>query len=93
MMYRGDRDVANRWQPKRYHQMQTDLEALKNAPDFDREFIAQMIPHHQMAVMMSTMLANRAEHSEIRTLAQSIIQSQSAEIGQMQQWEQTWYPQ
>jgi uncharacterized protein (DUF305 family) len=93
MMYRGDRDVANRWQPRRYHQMQTDLAALKNAPDFDREFMAQMIPHHQMAVMMSTMLANRAEHPEIRTLAQSIIKSQSAEIDQMQQWDQTWYPQ
>lgn len=73
--------------------MGTDLYALTNATDFDREFIEQMIPHHQMAIMMSTMVANSATHPEIRELAQSIIRSQGAEIEQMQQWYQTWYTQ
>lgn len=73
--------------------MGTDLYALTNTTDFDREFIEQMIPHHQMAIMMSTMVANSATHPEIRELAQSIIRSQSAEIEQMQQWYQTWYAQ
>jgi uncharacterized protein (DUF305 family) len=73
--------------------MGTDLIALKNAPDFDQEFILQMVPHHQMEVMMSSMVASSATHLEVRTLAQSIIRSQSAEIEQMQQWYQTWYPQ
>ncbi|MBW4623050.1 MAG: DUF305 domain-containing protein [Cyanosarcina radialis HA8281-LM2] len=71
--------------------MQMDLNALKNAADFDREFIRQMIPHHQMAVMMSQMVLKSATHSEIRTLAQSIIKSQNAEIEQMRQWYQSWY--
>ena len=66
--------------------MKTDLDALKKAPDFDREFVRQMIPHHQMAVMMAQMASERAAHPEIRTLAQSIITSQSAEIAQMQGW-------
>ena len=73
--------------------MATDLEALKTTTDFDRAFIAQMIPHHQMAIMMSTMVVNSATHPEIRALAGSISRSQSAEIEQMQQWYQTWYPQ
>ena len=64
----------------------TDLDALKKAPDFDKEFVRQMIPHHQMAVMMAKMASERASHPEIRTLAQSIITSQSAEIAQMQGW-------
>lgn len=71
--------------------MGTDLAALKNAPDFDREFIEQMIPHHEMAIMMASMVLDRAEHPEIRNLAQSIIRSQSTEIEQMQQWYQTWF--
>jgi uncharacterized protein (DUF305 family) len=71
--------------------MQMDLNALKNAPDFDREFIRQMIPHHQMAVMMSQMAIESSNHSEIRTLARSIIKSQNAEIEQMRQWYRTWY--
>jgi uncharacterized protein (DUF305 family) len=70
--------------------MKTDLNALKQAPDFDREFVRQMIPHHQMAVKMAQMALERATHPEIRTLAQSIITSQSAEIVQMQGWQQAW---
>lgn len=68
--------------------MNMNLESLKNASDFDKEFIRQMIPHHQMAVMMSQMALNRATHSQIRDLAQAIIKSQTAEIQQMQQWYQ-----
>lgn len=71
--------------------MEMDLEALKNASDFDAEFIRQMIPHHRMAVMMSRMALNRANRPEIRNLAQSIINSQTAEIRQMGQWYQAWY--
>jgi uncharacterized protein (DUF305 family) len=67
-----------------------DLEALKSAPDFDREFIRQMIPHHQMAVMMARMVLN-SDRPEIRNLAESIIKSQTAEIAQMRQWYQAWY--
>jgi uncharacterized protein (DUF305 family) len=51
-----------------------------------------MIPHHQMAIMMSTMVLNSARNQEIRDLAQAIIDGQSAEIQQMQEWYQTWYP-
>jgi uncharacterized protein (DUF305 family) len=67
-----------------------DLQALKDATDFDREFVRQMIPHHQMAVMMAGMLQRRSDRPEMKTLAAEIIQSQTAEIQQMQQWYQTW---
>ncbi len=70
--------------------MKTDIDALKKAPDFDKEFIRQMIPHHQMAVKMAQMASGRAVRPEIRTLAQSIIKSQNAEIAQMQGWQQAW---
>lgn len=71
--------------------MHTDLVALKNASDFDKEFIRQMIPHHQMAVHMAQMALNQKTRPEIRTLAQSIIKSQTAEIKQMQGWQQAWF--
>ena len=70
--------------------MKTDLNALKQAPDFDKEFVRQMIPHHQMAVKMAQMASGRAARPEIRALAQSIIKSQNAEIAQMQGWQQAW---
>ena len=71
--------------------MNMDLETLKNAPDFDKEFIRQMIPHHQSAVKMSEMIAKKTTKPEIRNLAKSIIKNQTAEIKQMEQWYQTWY--
>lgn len=70
--------------------MDMSLESLKNASDFDKEFIRQMISHHQSAVMMAQMVLNSATHPQINNLAQAIIKSQTAEIQQMQQWDQAW---
>jgi uncharacterized protein (DUF305 family) len=72
--------------------MRVDLATLQTAPDFDRAFIEAMIPHHQMAIMMATMVENQAPHAEARELARSIIKTQSAEIAQMEQWYKAWYP-
>lgn len=68
-----------------------DLETLRNADNFDQEFIRQMIPHHQMAVMMAQMVFDTANKPEIRELAQTIITTQTVEINQMQQWNQEWF--
>lgn len=71
--------------------MNPDLEALKAAPDFDRAFIEEMIPHHQMGVMMAQMALVHGDRPEIRTLAESIVKAQTAEIKQMEAWYQAWY--
>jgi uncharacterized protein (DUF305 family) len=70
--------------------MKMDIDALKIAKDFDKEFVRQMIPHHQMAVMMAQMASKRAAHSQTRNLTKSIIKSQNAEIAKMQGWQQAW---
>ena len=70
--------------------MKMDIDALKTAKDFDKEFVRQMIPHHQMAVMMAQMASKRAAHPDLRNLARSIIKSQNAEISKMQGWQQAW---
>jgi uncharacterized protein (DUF305 family) len=70
--------------------MKMDIDALKTAKDFDKEFVRQMIPHHQMAVMMAQMASKRAAHSQTRNLTKSIVKSQNAEIAKMQEWQQAW---
>jgi uncharacterized protein (DUF305 family) len=52
--------------------------------DFDRMFLQMMIPHHDAAIAMAQQALTQAEHPEIKTLAQSIITTQRAEIGEMQ---------
>ena len=59
--------------------------------EFDQLFIDMMVPHHQGAVEMALIAQARAEHQEIKDLAQAILQSQSAEIDQMRAWRQAWY--
>jgi uncharacterized protein (DUF305 family) len=71
--------------------MNGDLTNLANAKDFDKAFITQMIPHHEMAVMMSAMVLVNGQHPELRDLARSIINGQSAEIDSMRTWYKAWY--
>jgi uncharacterized protein (DUF305 family) len=68
-----------------------DTRTLTGAQPFDRAFIEQMVPHHQMAVMMATMALPRVEQPELRQLLLSIIGDQSSEISSMGQWYRAWY--
>ncbi len=67
-----------------------DLERLENAQDFDQAFVEDMIPHHQMAVMMASMLKNGTQREEMKKLADNIINSQTAEINTMRGWLVDW---
>lgn len=70
---------------------QNDTQALENAPDFDKAFIEEMIPHHQLAIIMAQMLKTGTKRPEMLNLANNITESQSKEIEQMQSWYKSWY--
>ncbi len=58
----------------------------------EREFITEMIPHHQEAVdTAKEVLARGATTPEIRTLLENIITAQEREIADMKTWHQAWY--
>jgi uncharacterized protein (DUF305 family) len=59
--------------------------------EIDEMFINMMVPHHQGAVEMAKIAQQRAEHPEVKTMADVIISSQEAEIGQMKAWKEQWY--
>ncbi len=60
---------------------------------FDREFLAEMIVHHQGAVQMAQLALTSAKHQEIKDLAQGIINAQNNEITEMKAWQKNWYNQ
>jgi uncharacterized protein (DUF305 family) len=66
--------------------MSGDLAALSNAKNIDETFLQQMIPHHEMAVMMAQMLLHTTTREEMKALAEKIIETQSAEIEDMRTW-------
>lgn len=71
--------------------MAGDLGAADN--EFDLRFINAMIPHHEGAVVMAQEALKKSNRSEIKELAQAIVDAQQPEIDQMTQWRQDWYGQ
>lgn len=69
---------------------ETDSARLENADDFDIAFVEDMIPHHQMAVMMASMLKDGSSRPEMRKLADDIIAAQTSEINEMRTWLTKW---
>jgi uncharacterized protein (DUF305 family) len=69
---------------------ESEVASLSTAPDFDKTFLEQMIPHHQMAVMMANMLERGTNRSEMKNLAAQIISAQTKEISEMQSWQSDW---
>jgi uncharacterized protein (DUF305 family) len=58
--------------------------------DFDVHFLAMMSPHHEGAVTMSKDALQKAEHAEIKTLANQIVKAQEDEIKRMNEWKEKW---
>ncbi len=63
----------------------------ETAAAFDQRFIDMMVPHHQGAVEMARIAQDRAQHQEIRALADDIVRSQATEIDQMKAWRKAWF--
>lgn len=67
-----------------------DLQRLENATDFNKEFLREMIPHHEMAVMMANMLQAGTQRVEMKKLSTDIIKAQTSEIEMMKKWLSDW---
>lgn len=54
-------------------------------------YMEGMIDHHQMAVDMANDCLAKATSEDLKTICQNIIDAQSAEIAQLQDWLLNWY--
>lgn len=77
----GMADSMRRMVGKEMDEMETAEEK-----EFDEHFLQMMIPHHQGAVLMAKDALQKAEHPEIKKIAENIISSQESEIERMQGW-------
>ncbi|MFO0955235.1 MAG: DUF305 domain-containing protein [Candidatus Saccharibacteria bacterium] len=62
----------------------------KEGDEFDKEFIRQMIPHHEGAIEMAELINDRAKHEEVKALGRDIIAAQTSEIDRMEAWYSDW---
>lgn len=56
------------------------------------DYLTRMIPHHEEAIVAAKVLQSGTQRQEMRTFAASIIETQAAEVKQMQAWLAAWYP-
>lgn len=63
----------------------------RSGDEFDKAFLAEMIVHHEGAVEMARQALQHAQHTEIKQMAQDIIDAQEREITTMRGWQQSWY--
>ena len=68
------------------------MDSLDEGKPFDLQFIDQMIPHHEGALMSSEHMISNSKRPEMRQLYENIQKSQSEQIEQMQEWRKEWYP-
>ena len=59
---------------------------IKVYEDIDRNFAAQMIPHHQSAVDMAKVYLKYGQEKELLQLSEDIVREQSLEITQLKNW-------
>ena len=52
----------------------------------DVDFVRGMIPHHQGAIDMATIVLEHGDDPQIRALAEEIIAAQQGEIAVLQAW-------
>jgi uncharacterized protein (DUF305 family) len=69
----------------------TDAQLVVASP-FDLAFIDGMMPHHAGAITMASVARLRSNDPQILTMARTIIDAQTAEIGKMIEMRKAWYP-
>lgn len=62
----------------------------KTGDDFDKAFLEQMIMHHQSAIDMAAPGKDNASRQELKDLTVVIVDAQTKEIQQMEQWQKEW---
>lgn len=63
----------------------------KTGDAFDKEFLAEMIVHHQGAVVMAEAVFKTSKRPELIKLANGIISAQTGEISMMKNWQSAWF--
>lgn len=71
--------------------MKKMVHGLRTADPFDKAFIEAMVPHHEKAVQMAKQAQERAEHPEIKGLADAIVAAQTRDVARMKGWLDAWY--
>jgi len=76
------------------HQPQTRQEKIEELPinqQYEVHYIDDMIRHHKKGIKVSNKMLNKAERSEVKQFAQSMIDTETQEIQRLESWLKEFY--
>jgi uncharacterized protein (DUF305 family) len=79
--------------PAPQHQTDHDMAMHEMTVKDEKDFIWQMIPHHQEAIDTSKLIAAETTDAELKKFATDVITLQTQEVESMKGWYKTWYQQ
>ena len=68
------------------HNMNAQMGAMQMTGDADHDFASMMVMHHQGAIDMANKELEKGNDATIRTIAEQIIESQTAEKAELTAW-------
>ena len=63
-----------------------------HAAEFDLMYIDMMIPHHESVIALAEVAVDELSHPELIGIAEAIIETQDAEIAELESLRAEWYP-
>ncbi len=87
------REVDSRPYSHMNHAMDNMMSGLagKTGDDFDKAFLAEMIVHHEGAIVMAEALLKNTQRPELVKLGNDIIKAQTGEVSMMKEWLGEWF--
>ena len=68
------------------HEMTSKMESINMKGNVDHDFAEMMIVHHQAAIDMAQQEIDAGNDNTLKKFAKKIIEDQSREIKELQQW-------
>ncbi|MEH6943288.1 DUF305 domain-containing protein [Bacillus sp. JJ722] len=68
-----------------HKQMMEAMESAESTGNIDKDFLTEMIPHHEGAINMASNILNYTNNEEVKAIAQKIITVQQAQLKEMKQ--------
>lgn len=66
-----------------HHHMMTAMEDIKPTGSVDKDFLLEMLPHHQGAIDMSGSIMKYTDNAEVKKFAEDTIKKQTADMKEM----------
>ncbi|MGF1574942.1 MAG: DUF305 domain-containing protein [Cyanophyceae cyanobacterium] len=60
--------------------------------EFDLRFLDAIILHHQSTISTAAIVLEKSNRSEVRAIAETMINQRQQDLDQLQRWRQDWYP-